>query len=161
VLFADSPGEWFQRWAIEPGAADAEGARWLAERASVIVVVVDCDALSGEKRGQARSDTIQLLRRVAVGRCERPVALLWAKADEVVSPAIREAVREAARRVMPDIVEFETSVVPFKRDDKTIEPGHAIARVVDWMIGPRDRGFTLPSPSPHHSDPFFAIGNAI
>jgi hypothetical protein len=157
VLFADSPGEWFQRWAIDPSAPDAEGARWVIERASAMLVTADCEALSGPGRGQARSDLIHLIRRVADHRCDRPVALAWTKADTEVPPGIRIAVTDAAKLVMPDIVEFETSVVAIERDQRAVDPADAVNRLLGWLARPVPRGFRLSEEPPAGSDPFFAF----
>lgn len=160
VLFADSPGEWFQRWAVDAAAPDAEGARWLAERASAILVTADCEALSGPDRGQARSDATALLRRVASERRDRPVALVWTKADKSVPVAIRNAVTEAAMRVMPDIVTFETSVVEFESGGERIQPVSSVTAILDWMTERLKPGFELVRPAHAGTDPFFAIGAA-
>jgi len=158
ILYADSPGEWFHRWAVDPAAGDAEGAAWLIERASALLIVADCEALAGENRGQARSDIIQLVRRVAASRGRRPAALVWAKADVDVPPLIREAVTKAVKLVISDVVEFETSVVPFEREGVTIDPSASVRAVLDWTIAPLARGFTLEVQPPQGDDPFFAIG---
>lgn len=158
LLFADSPGEWFQRWAIEPLAADAEGAAWLLERASALLIVADCEALAGEQRGPARNDIIQLVRRVAAARRGRPAALVWTKADVAVPAAIREAVTKAVKLVMPDIVDFETSVVAFERNGNKVDAQDSVRAVLDWTIAPLPRGFAVPELAPTGDDPFFAIG---
>ena len=160
TLFADSPGEWFQRWSVDPDAADAEGARWVVERASALLIVADCDALSGVSRGVARSDLVNLLRRVASSRRDRPVALVWTKADVTVSEGIRDAVRQAARLVMPDIVEFEASVVSFERGGVSVDPAEAVLQVLRWCVAPVARGFVAPGLAYAGTDPFFATGIA-
>jgi hypothetical protein len=160
VLFADSPGEWFQRWAVEPAAPDAEGARWLIERASSLLIAADCEALSGPDRGQARSDTIGLLRRVATERRGRPVALVWTKADKAVPEAIRTAVTQAATLVMPDIVTFETSVVEFESGGVSIQPATSVTAILEWMTKRLTPGFELTRARHVGTDPFFAIGTA-
>ncbi len=160
VLFADSSGEWFQRWSIEPEANDAEGARWLIERASRLMIAADCEALAGKDRGQARSDLIQLIRRVAAARADRPVALIWTKADVIVPELIHAAVSNAANLVMPDIVTFETSVTTFERAGSTITATDSVKAILDWMTAPLARGFELPAAAIRNPDPFFAIGAA-
>ncbi len=160
VLFADSPGEWFQRWAVDPAAPDAEGARWLIERASSLLVAADCEALSGPGRGQARSDMIALLRRVATERGDRPVALVWTKADKAVPVAIRTAVTQAAALVMPDLVTFETSVVEFDSGGVTIKPAASLTAILEWMTARLKPGFEVARTSHVGTDPFFAIGAA-
>jgi hypothetical protein len=53
-LFTDAPGEWFQKWAVNRDAIDADGARWVAEYADIFLLIADCDALSGSHLGLAR-----------------------------------------------------------------------------------------------------------
>ncbi len=160
ALFADSPGEWFQRWTIDPSANDAEGARWVVERAATLLVVADCEALAGKDRGGARNDIIQLLRRVATVRNGRPVALVWTKADIAVPPLIRAAVSEAAQLVMPDVVAFHTSVVEGEQGDERLSPIASVAKVLEWLVAPAKRGFAVPQTPTASRDPFFVIGEA-
>lgn len=159
-LFADSPGEWFQRWAVDQAAPDAEGARWLTSRAACLVVIADCEALAGPQRGNARADLQQLLRRTAQVREGRPVALVWTKADVQISEVIRQAVREAAIKAMPDIVEFQVSVQQFEIEGNQVDPTRALADVLEWVLAPIDRGFKVPSRQVASDDPFFLFGEA-
>lgn len=74
ILFADTPGEWFSRWAVRRDADDATGALWLSDASDVLIVVADSQALGGPKLGVARSNLFSLLRRVAAERRGRPAA---------------------------------------------------------------------------------------
>jgi hypothetical protein len=49
-MFADAPGEWFQKWAANRDSADGAGARWVAEHADVFLLVADCEALQAPAR---------------------------------------------------------------------------------------------------------------
>jgi hypothetical protein len=158
-LFADSPGEWFQRWAVDRDANDAEGARWLADRTSVMLLVADCEALSGPQRGSARSDFIQLIRRAAQERRDRPVALVWTKADVAIAEAIRKAVQDAAHKAMPDILEFHVSIKDFDLNGQHHVATETVEQVLAWAIEPLARGFVLPDPEIAADDPFFHIGS--
>jgi hypothetical protein len=82
-LFADAPGEWFDTWATERDAVEAEGARWVARNSDAFLLFVDCDALSGEpaKRGGAKARLEDLAARLAGEAGARPVLVVWAKAD--------------------------------------------------------------------------------
>jgi hypothetical protein len=157
-LFADAPGEWFQRWAIDSEADDAQGARWLAERASAFLITADCEALAGSNRGTARSALIQLIRRTANERRNRAVGIVWTKADVVVSDTIRKAVSDAAKLVIPEIVEFECSVKDFKLGDRTVSAESSISDVLEWTVKSIERGFPAPVPHIPSSDPFFNYG---
>lgn len=95
VLLADAPGEWFTAWSEREDAASTAGARWVVEHADVFLVVADSDRLSGEKRGEARHATRQLIERLRNHVGERPVVLVWTKADKTVPEGIRGAIRRA------------------------------------------------------------------
>lgn len=156
-LFADTPGEWFQRWAVDASAPDAEGARWVMERAAALMLVADCEALSGAGRGQARSDLVNLARRVASERRGRPTALVWTKADVTVPPAIRSAVESAAKLVIPELAQFETSVVTRRGDGAEIDPMASVGAALDWATLPPLRGFEPAYYQPARNDPFFSL----
>lgn len=98
LLAADAPGEWFSDWAANKEAAQAEGARWLADCSDVYLVIADSYALSGPSRGPARKGLVDLLRRVGAAVDGRPVALVWTKCDVAVPTDIETAIREAANR---------------------------------------------------------------
>ncbi|WP_061908299.1 TRAFAC clade GTPase domain-containing protein [Devosia sp. Leaf420] len=158
-LFADSPGEWFQRWATESAATDAEGARWLVERASVLIVVADCEALSGPDRGTARSDLKSLLQRTADHHRGRPVALVWAKADIPVTAAIRSAVTETALQAIPDIVQFHASITDFQTESQHVHGAASVREVLEWALQPMQRGFEVTDARIETRDPFFRYGS--
>lgn len=158
ILFADAPGEWFQRWAVESDAVDAVGARWLADRASVLGVVADCQALSGKERGNARQDMIQLLRRAADVRRGRSVALIWTKADVEVPSGIRDAVRQAALNVMPDIAEFWVSIVGPSAGGETTDAASSLENLLAWATSPLPKGIQGIDEPVAATEPFFAMG---
>jgi ABC-type branched-chain amino acid transport systems, ATPase component len=156
-IFADSPGEWFERWAVDVSAPDADGARWLSDRAATLVIVADCEALSGPKRGTARSALLNLLRRTAAERRSRPVALVWSKADVAIANAMRETIREAALRAIPDIAEFEVSISDFSRDGTEMTANETLTALLDWALLPLPKGFEPALPRIESDDPFFHV----
>ena len=158
LLFTDAPGEWFQRWAIESEAPDAAGARWIAERASALVIVADCESLAGAERGNARSSMINIIRRVAAARAGRPVALAWAKADIAISPGIRKAVRDAAFLGMPDIAEYSVSVIDHSSSDVQVDAMESLMALFRWAVAPIPRGVGDVENLLSTSEPFFAVG---
>lgn len=157
-LFADAPGEWFQRWAVEEQAGDAEGARWLAERASAFVVVADGEALSGPSRGQARVDLVQLIRRIGSIIGARPAALAWTKADVAVPTAIRDTIVEEVGRSLPETVQFRTSVSDFEVDGSPRQAAPALLDLLSWCVRMPPPGFEPPRAAPTGTDPFFLVG---
>lgn len=159
-LFADSPGEWFQRWATDSTAEDAKGARWLSERAAVFIITADCEALSGPGRGSARASLVQLIRRTANERGSRPVALVWTKADLVISDNIKSAITEAARLAIPDIEEFSCSVSNVKDGDQIVRPEESLQMILNWAVKPYPRGFAPIVGVVPTNDPFLKYGDA-
>jgi hypothetical protein len=111
-IFTDASGEWFRRWATDRDAEDAVGARWISENADLFLVLADCDSLQGPSRGVARHELELLLERLGNERRDRPVALVWSKADLAVPNAIQVAVRKAAALAAPGFSELSVSVYP-------------------------------------------------
>lgn len=114
VLLTDAPGEWFQSWAVNENAPDAEGARWTVEHSDAFLIFADCDRLNGEDRGPARSVLRQLIERLGSKVNGRPVTLVWSKSDkaspEQLSSGIRKSIQQALNSNIPHAVEVETSV---------------------------------------------------
>jgi hypothetical protein len=109
VLLTDAPGEWFTRWSVQEDATDAEGARWTVRHADAFLVIADCQRLSGPERGQARSDTCQLLERLGNHVEDRPTLLVWAKSDHKPQEPIRDAIRNTLAQRIPGATEVETT----------------------------------------------------
>lgn len=163
VLCADSPGEWFQAWAVDQDAADAAGARWLAEHATVFLLTADSESLAGVSRGIARNDLKLLARRLGQVRRGRPVGLVWTKADVEVPPDIRASVRDAVKLVIPDAVEFWVSAHGNWRAEQPQGDGHApdgFVRLLDWSLRANMPPVEVQRPRPISADPFFAYGAA-
>jgi len=142
-LLADAPGEWFRRWAINRDAADAAGARWLAEHADVLILAADREALAGESRGRARGGLQLLARRVAAERRGRPVALVWTKSDIGIEPAMERAVRDSVLGPMPDAAEFTVGVTS----------ADGFLGLLAWVLAQRRPGVVLPPARPAGDHP--------
>lgn len=155
-LFADAPGEWFQKWAVNRDAPEGEGARWVAEYADVFLLIADRAALSGPSMGSARGSLQLLARRLAAERAARKVALIWTKSDVSVAPEMETAVREAVLGLMPDAVEFSVSVVP--NAEGAPDKGQGIIELLDWTLEVRRERLSLPSVIATSADPLFMFG---
>lgn len=155
-LFADAPGEWFQRWAINRDSVEGTGARWIADRADVFLIIADREALSGESMGSARNALRLLARRLADERRGRPVALVWTKSDVAVSPEMEQAVRKSVMDVMPKTVEFSVSVV--SSGTEADGNGVGLDALFKWIMEVRRARSILPSPSGSCNDPLFMYG---
>ena len=154
-VMTDAPGEWFQKWAIKSDAPEAEGARWAAEHADAFLLVADREALAGEERGAARSGIQLLARRLADELKGRPVALVWTKADVSITSKMEEAVRSAVRRVIPEAVEFEVSIMP---ESDSAENGQGFLNLLGWALDVRRPAVQLPEPASGNLDPVFRFG---
>ena len=154
-VMTDAPGEWFQKWAINRNATDAEGARWAAEHADAFLLVADCEALSGPGRGAARSDIRLLARRLADELRGRPVALVWTKKDISIPEDLEEAVRCAVLKAMPSAAEFAVSIMS---DPDGTEAGQELLNLLRWALNVRRPTARLPEPGSHNFDPLFVFG---
>ena len=154
-VVTDAPGEWFQKWALNLEAEDAEGARWAAEHADAFLLVADREALSGPARGAARSDIQLLARRLAHESRGRPVALVWTKKDVSVSEDMERMVRSAVLGVMPSAVEFAVSIVS---DPNGTKAEQGLLSLLRWALNVRRPTVRLPEPAGGNLDPLFMFG---
>lgn len=157
ILFADTPGEWFSRWAVRRDADDATGALWLSDASDVLIVVADSQALAGPKLGVARSNLVSLLRRVAAERRGRPVALVWTKADVDIEPQMRQAVTQAADLVLGSYQTFSVSMHS--------APGHApynkgqgLIELFEWVLTVSEAPFRRESDAQPERDMLRQLG---
>jgi len=161
LLIADAPGEWFTQWAIDREAAGGAGARWLGDHADVFLLVADRESLAGPQRGTARGQLQLLARRLGGERRDRLIALVWSKSDVEVPTETQDAVREAARRAMPGLVEFSVSVhagAEGAARAKACDPGLGFVELLDWVLAARRPVRDLRGPARPTSDPFLAYG---
>lgn len=155
-LFADAPGEWFQKWAMNANAVEAEGARWVSSHADLFLLIADCDALSGPAMGTARGAFQFQTRRLANDRGDRPVALVWTKSDIRVGDAMAASVRKIAHEHMPGIAEFRVSTSP--SSETPSGSGQGFTEVLDWIVQMRRQTVVLPKARSLTSDPLFVSG---
>lgn len=163
LLFADAPGEWFTRWAINKEAADAQGAQWLSDTADVLLIAADSEALSGPQRGAARSRLLELLNRVGAERRGRDAALVWTKCDKEVPAAISTAVRAAAAKGLGPHEEFRVSLLPKSpsTDGESLGQGQGLMELFSWVAVVPGRKFMYPEQGePLLEDPIMMFGRA-
>lgn len=158
-LFTDAPGEWFQKWAVNTDSQEGIGARWVSDRADAFLVVADREALSGEAMGSARGSLQLLARRLGSEFRERPVALVWTKADVEIAPAMYTAVRKAVFDVMPNAAEFSVSVIDESEGDPILNKGTGLVDLLRWAVDVRRATVKLPSPTATSQDPLFVYGS--
>ena len=110
VLFTDAPGEWFARWAVNRDDDAAAGARWTVEKSDAFAVVIDCEGLTGPKRGTVRSQIFDLALRLSEEKGNRPVDIIWAKSDYKIDESLRTAIENNLQQRLPDARHFSVSV---------------------------------------------------
>ncbi|MCF5222987.1 hypothetical protein GIW32_05555 [Pseudomonas syringae] len=155
-LFADAPGEWFQKWAVNREAIDGEGARWVAEHADAFLLIADRAALSGPNMGAARNSLQLLARRLSAESARRPVALVWTKSDIAIAPEMETAVRDTVLNLMPDAREFSVSINPGAESGS--DSGQGLNDLLDWTLSIRRGCIFLPPTQASVSDPLFMFG---
>ena len=155
-LFADAPGEWFQKWAMNSNAIEAEGARWVSAHADLFLLIADCEALSGESMGRARSAFQLQTRRLAAERGDRPVALVWTKADKTVSAEMQNSIRKIVSDHITELWEFRVSVS--SPVGSVNGGGEGISEILDWIAHSRRPTVKLPRTQTIMNDPLFVSG---
>jgi hypothetical protein len=160
VLLSDAPGEWFNRWAINRGDPSAEGARWLSRKATGFLLLLDSEALAGEERGRKRSRHISLIQRVSSEAGNRPVAVVWSKADVAVPEEIRLDIRETFSESIENFEEFAVSIEETcQHPELTLSD---ITNILGWVLDKKpalERGIPALQ-APDTADPFIAYRGA-
>lgn len=100
ILFAESSGEVFSKWANNVNDPAAENARWIYDNAHAFLFFVDCEAIIGQK-GRARRDIVQVAEQVKSSLRGRPVVIVWSKAD--LAKNMRENIVDAIKRNLSEI----------------------------------------------------------
>lgn len=157
-LFTDAPGEWFQKWALHTDSREGVGARWVSDNADAFLVVADREALAGESMGSARSSLQLIAKRLGSELRERPVALVWTKADVAIAPDIESAVRKAVVDAMPRAVEHPVSIVSDPGSDPMLNKGTGLIDLLSWAVETQRAVVDLPPPEVSSDDPLFIYG---
>ncbi|MBI9084697.1 MAG: hypothetical protein JEZ11_13965 [Desulfobacterales bacterium] len=110
ILFADSSGEVFSKWADNVNDPAAENARWIYENAQAFLLFVDCEAII-EQLGSANLDMVQLAGQLKKGLGNRSVVIAWSKADlaDKMPKNIVEALRQNLAETFPGAVSLKIS----------------------------------------------------
>jgi GTP-binding protein EngB required for normal cell division len=119
ILFADSSGEVFTKWAAETDNSEAENAKWIYENSDAFIFFVDCEALI-QGRGRAKNSISQMADQISAGLKNRPVVIVWSKADKIkdIPTRIKEAVDELIADNFHDAPVFYISNFSKSADDE-------------------------------------------
>lgn len=149
VLFTDAPGEWFSQWARIPGSTASEGARWVIEKADVLLLLVDSDALvDSEKLPTTRRATRDIMERVGA-RATCKTAVVWTKDDIDIPQTVAATIETASSEFLPSARSMRTTTAT----PETIE------MCFGWAIGAATRRSHLEVVAEPllASDPFLAF----
>ena len=155
VVLTDAPGEWFTEWTDKPGAAAADGARWIAEHADRIMIIADTAALTGPDRGAARRSLEFLVRRVRSAYGVDGVALVWSKVDLQRPEGIKQSVERHFRSCFENAPIFEIGIPDDApcAEDLTLE---RLQTLFSWAFEARERRIEVAWPRADNADPFLS-----
>lgn len=142
-LFTDAPGEWFKRWSLEENAPDAAGAGWVAAHSNVFVLLIDCEALSGEERGTVRGVYKNIIDRLSQVQRERPVAVVWSKFDKLQGETKTAVLKQHLAKKLINYTEFEVSVN--KEGEKNAPTLSEFEKLFIWLAESEKINFRLPA----------------
>jgi len=119
VLFADSSGEVFKLWSENTEDQNAENARWIYEKSTGFIFMVDCKALI-DRKGAAKNEIVQMAEQLAANLNGRPVAVVWSKSDEIdhIRGNIKESLTEDLFHLLGAAQVFEVS--NFSKSDSDV-----------------------------------------
>lgn len=142
ILFADSSGEVFTTWSEDVHDAGAENARWIYEKSTAFIFMVDSEALI-EKRGQAKSEIVQMAEQLAANLCDRPVTILWTKSDrfEDIRENIKKSLEEDLLNIFPKSTSIKVSNFPKNKEEQVFLTSNLdvvadIIKKLDQMVMP-------------------------
>lgn len=157
ILFADSSGEVFSKWADNVNDPAAENARWIYGNAHAFLFFVDCDAII-EQRGRAKRDIVQVAEQVKSGLRGRPVVIVWSKADlaENMRENIVEAIERSLSETFPGAISLEISNYSKSDSDQLCHINNiSVARtVLNLLANPQSLRI---APEPIQTDDFFLL----
>ncbi|WP_333889173.1 TRAFAC clade GTPase domain-containing protein [Sphingobacterium siyangense] len=119
ILFADSSGEVFTKWASDTDSSEAENAKWIYENSNGFIFFVDCEALILE-RGRARNRISQLASQISANLGDRSVIIVWSKADRIneIPSIIKDSVDSLLQQNFADSMQFMISNFSSSSEDQ-------------------------------------------
>lgn len=134
IIFTDVPGEWFAKWMENEESNEAKGANQIIREADGFIFFVDCEGLNRKNRLRTliRSNTEQLASRLKDHLKERPIAMLWSKADtkEDINPKVLEKLENKLKVKFPNAEFFDIS---YQEGEKQAYHQN-ILETINWII---------------------------
>ena len=154
IYFTDVPGEWFEEWAYE--AEDIPGARWIAERADLFVLLSDADALSGPTRGLAWNSYRVLASRVSSVAHGREVYPVRSKSDLMAE--VPDTIDEALKRRDAELFGATAAPLSVIAESSVPDALHALDEIIRRATVLQ--GFSVREPK-RSSDPFLGFRSSM
>jgi Double-GTPase 2 len=132
LTFTDAPGEWFQRWSVDEAAADALGARWIAENADAFALMIDSEALGGSERGQALLSFQLIAERLSACLRARPIQVIWCKSDIDIPSKTRDRLSERLKMLFPHAPQLSITAKP--SGDERLSAEQQYLKFLHWII---------------------------
>lgn len=157
ILFADSSGEVFSKWADNINDPAAENARWIYGNAHAFLFFVDCEAII-EQRGRARRDIVQVAEQVKSRLRGRPVVIVWSKADlaENMRENIVEVIKRSLSEIFPGAISLEISNYSKSDSDQLCHINNiGVAKTVLNLLANRQPLRIIPTSI--HADDYFLL----
>ena len=157
ILFADSSGEVFSKWADNVNDPAAENARWIYGNSHAFLFFVDCEAII-QQRGRAKRDIVQVAEQVKCRLRGRPVVIVWSKADlaENMRDNIVEAIKRSLSEAFPGAISLEISNYSKSDSDQLCHINNiSVAKtVLNQLANPNPLRI---NPKPAQTDDFFFL----
>ncbi|MCB9304062.1 MAG: hypothetical protein H6566_25785 [Lewinellaceae bacterium] len=143
LIFTDAPGEWFDYWSNNVNSENAQGAKWIYEYCDGFLLFADCDMLSGNNRGNAKRQLIQVADRLLEDLDDRSLGLVWSKSDiDLTNDTKEQIVKHIKSTPFKHFNQFETSV---QEGNNGIFHNN-ILRSINWIIEKSNGNYnTLPN----------------
>ena len=155
LLFADSPGEWFESWVQSPVTENASGARWVVQKADKLLLIADRHALTHKEGGSARRHLKQSMRRLKeIGRGDC-VALVWTKADIDMDADVQVDIQGRFDQLFPDQPTFKVGLPSGNNGDEET-CFRQIEEIFVWASKPIKRVYEVTHSVSITRDPFLA-----
>lgn len=134
IIFTDVPGEWFTKWMENTENKAAEGANRIIKESDGFIFFVDCDGLnkSNTNRTLIKRNTENLAARLNNHLSERPIALLWSKAD--TKKNIRENVLLKLDRKLKTFFPLSKGFDVSFKEGGNREYHNNILKTIDWIV---------------------------
>lgn len=131
VLFTDAPGEWFTNWAKRTEGDESKGARWIDQHADASIIIADTQAFT-ETIGKARNNLYSIVEKIRNTQADRPLALVWTKADKEIDADIKAGISAQIRQNLPHVNLFDTAVINLNEENENLREN--VLELINYLL---------------------------